>query len=166
MKGCICHFTKWQIHPSISKGTNNVSLIYKMADTGVSAIVTRCWWYWPTVYDAGPALEKHWLNVSCLLARNVNQIPCPKITFLSDTRLNDSTFRYQYLWSACLTWLRKMDDIFALFPHLILFSCGIKHPDSSWSVVRNKIPELKCQPEIANAEIVIYNMRRANDPKL
>ena len=21
MKGCICHFVKWQIHPSISKGT-------------------------------------------------------------------------------------------------------------------------------------------------
>ena len=21
-KGCICHFTKWQIHPFISKGTN------------------------------------------------------------------------------------------------------------------------------------------------
>ena len=21
MKGCICHFTKWQIHPFISKGT-------------------------------------------------------------------------------------------------------------------------------------------------
>ena len=21
MKGCICHFTKWQIHPFVSKGT-------------------------------------------------------------------------------------------------------------------------------------------------
>ena len=24
MIGCICHFTKWQIHPFISKGTNYV----------------------------------------------------------------------------------------------------------------------------------------------
>ena len=27
MKGCICHFTKWQIHPSISKGTIYVNPI-------------------------------------------------------------------------------------------------------------------------------------------
>ena len=25
MKGCICHFSKWQIHPFISKGTIMVS---------------------------------------------------------------------------------------------------------------------------------------------
>ena len=24
MKGCICHFTKWQIHPFISEGTNYI----------------------------------------------------------------------------------------------------------------------------------------------
>ena len=26
MKGCICHFTKWQIHPFISKGRNDISI--------------------------------------------------------------------------------------------------------------------------------------------
>ena len=26
MKGCICHFTKWQIHPFISKGRNDTSI--------------------------------------------------------------------------------------------------------------------------------------------
>ena len=23
--------------------------------------------YWPTVFDAGPTLEQHWVNASCLL---------------------------------------------------------------------------------------------------
>ena len=27
MKGCICHFTKWQIHPFISKGTNYMTCV-------------------------------------------------------------------------------------------------------------------------------------------
>ena len=26
MKGCICHFVKWQIHPFISKGTIDCAL--------------------------------------------------------------------------------------------------------------------------------------------
>ena len=28
MKGCICHFGKWQIHPFISKGTTSTPYIY------------------------------------------------------------------------------------------------------------------------------------------
>ena len=29
MKGCICHFTKWTIHPFISEGTISVGLLQK-----------------------------------------------------------------------------------------------------------------------------------------
>ena len=29
MKGCICHFVKWQIHPFMSKVTNYVHIKYE-----------------------------------------------------------------------------------------------------------------------------------------
>ena len=33
MKGCICHFAKWQIHPFISKGTNKYVNCQNMSAT-------------------------------------------------------------------------------------------------------------------------------------
>ena len=30
---------------------------------------------WPTVYDAGPTLNKHWANVSCLLGYHMTNEP-------------------------------------------------------------------------------------------
>ena len=86
MKGCICHFVKWQIHPFISKGTKctrlrqvkylqnrhhyrgiiGTALRHRPAKMSRQLVLAdpmlgQCW---AGVVDSGPALILHWVTVS------------------------------------------------------------------------------------------------------
>ena len=46
MKGCICHFLKWQIHPFISKGTKNLFLVGTPSARDWSLKLDNEWTFW------------------------------------------------------------------------------------------------------------------------
>ena len=100
---------------------------------------------WSTVYDAGPTLNKHWLNVSCLLAMHLLPIPGMWIclTYL-DTRGSSSKTRHRLPSSQSVVYASHMSDtydtmvargkysnpilVFRLFsyPHPIFHTCIFK----------------------------------------
>ena len=76
MKGCICQFTKWQIHPFIYPrcrcASYNINLLIsnKQADLSHFTVIPATTIHWP---NAGWMLARrlrrqpNWVNVSCLL---------------------------------------------------------------------------------------------------
>ena len=42
MKECVCHFTKWQIHPFISKGTKERVGLHHSMNENISRVLVQC----------------------------------------------------------------------------------------------------------------------------
>ena len=61
MKGCICHFTKWQMYPYISRGTFVLVDIKSLCIHCISFIIDDCYFCW-LQYSLKPSNE-YWKGV-------------------------------------------------------------------------------------------------------
>ena len=59
---CVC------MSVSVGNGVKNqvdpITVVLSQQTRYINPMLAQCW---PTVYDAGPTLDQHWVDVSCLL---------------------------------------------------------------------------------------------------